>query len=91
MFVLRAITQDFWVTLASQVIQHARQGHFRSSGLEATLHRSFDPILRFRLAHTVEEETRITAKIVRRRERDRIDPLLDYGKAKGWKAGYAMS
>ena len=77
--------------LASQVIQHARQGHFRLSGLEAALHRGFDPVLCFRLAHTVEEETRITTKIVSRRERDRIDSLLDYGKAKSWKAGYAMS
>src|SRR5450755_4351772 len=81
----------FCVALASQVIQHARQCHFRLSGLEAALHRGFDPVLCFRLSHTVEEETRITAKIVSRRECDRIDPLLDYGKAKGWKAGYAMS
>src|ERR1700690_3525257 len=77
--------------LATQAIQHARQCHFRLSGLEAALHRGFDPVLCFRLAHTVEEETRITAKIVSRRECDGIDPLLDYGKAKGWKAGYAMS
>src|SRR5579863_3635912 len=79
------------VALAGQVIQHARQDHFRLSGLEAAFHRSFDPVLRFGLAHTVEEETRIVAEVFRRRERDCIDPLLDYGNAKSWKGGYAMS
>src|SRR5664279_2155938 len=39
-----------------QVNQHARQIHFRFTGLEAVLHRGFDPVLCLRLARTVEEE-----------------------------------
>jgi len=41
-FLLRS--PKFWVALANQVIQHARQNYFRFSGLEATFHRGFDPV-----------------------------------------------
>ena len=68
--------------MLSQVTQHLRQGHFRFSGLEAAFHRGFDPVLRFRVARTVEEETGVTPKVFRRRERDRIDSLPDHCKAK---------
>jgi hypothetical protein len=46
-FLLRS--PKFCVALASQVIQHARQDHFRFSGLEATFHRGFDPVLLYDL------------------------------------------
>src|SRR5664279_6475040 len=63
LFLLRSPKFCVAVSIAGQVIQHARQRHFRFSGLEAASHRGFNPVLHFWLAHTVEEQARITAEV----------------------------
>ena len=49
-------------------IHHARQGHFRASGLEAAPQRGLNSVLCFRIAHTIKEEVRVTTEVLHRRE-----------------------
>ena len=76
--------------MVSQVAQHSGQGHFRISGLEAALHRGSDPALGLGVAHTLAEESGIATEVLDRRERDRIDPLLDRDLADSRKPGNPM-
>jgi hypothetical protein len=69
--------------VVSQVAQHLGQGHFRVSRLESALHRGLGPALRLRIAHALSEEIGIATKVLGRRKRDRIDPILDRDTASG--------
>jgi hypothetical protein len=71
----------------SQVAQHLGQGHFRVSRLESALHRGLDPALSLRVAHALGEEIGIATKVLVRRKRDRINPLLDRDMAGGREPG----
>src|SRR5207253_2010414 len=77
--------------LAFQATQHLREGHLRLSRLKAPFHRGFDPVLRLWIADTFKEQGRIPTEVFRRRERERIDSLLDCGKADSRKAGDPVS
>jgi NADPH-dependent 2,4-dienoyl-CoA reductase/sulfur reductase-like enzyme len=61
------------------VSQQPAKGHFPVSGLEGALERGLDALLGLGVAYAVAEETGIAAEVLGRRERDRIDPLLDCG------------
>jgi hypothetical protein len=63
--------------------QHPRQGHFRVSSLKAALHRRADQELRVGIAHTLVEEIGIATELLRRREGDLIDAVLDRDLARG--------
>jgi hypothetical protein len=60
-----------------EVAQHPGQGHFCGSRLEAFVHRGLDPALRFGIAHAFAEEIGIATEVLGRRERGRIDPILE--------------
>ena len=78
------------LSMVSQVAQHPGQVDFRFAGLEAALHRGLDPALGLRVAHALAEEIGIATEVFGRRERDRIDPLLDRDMAGGREPGDSM-
>src|SRR5262249_5415879 len=66
------------------------QVHFRISRLEPAFQRGLEPVLGPRFAHAVAKEIGIAAEVFDRRERNRIDALLDHDKAGGWKSSDSM-
>ena len=79
------MTSGWWPTTA--VAQHVGQRHLAVSGLEAALHRALDTGLRLAVAHAFSEEIGIATEVLGRRERDRVDPILDHGMACGREPG----
>jgi DNA-binding CsgD family transcriptional regulator len=59
------------------IAQDLSKGHLRISGLQAALHRGSDSALHLGGAHRLAEDVGITAEVLGRRERDRVDALLD--------------
>jgi hypothetical protein len=73
--------------LLGQVTKHAAQGHLCVPVLKAVLDGAADPGLRFRRLHALEEEIRVAAKLVGRRQRYRVDAVLDNGVTGGGETG----
>src|SRR5215813_3760181 len=70
-----------------EVAQHATQRHFRFAGLEPALDRRLQSLLNFGVLKGLTEELRISAKLLARRECDRIDPLFHHDVTTGGKPG----
>src|SRR5712691_3713630 len=85
-FVPRTIF-DRW---SIQVAKQPGQVHFRLSGLEAALQRGSEPALGLGIAQALAEEIGIATEVLGRRERDRIDAVLDRDKAGGRKPADPM-
>src|SRR5262245_57411760 len=73
-------------SMVGQVAQQAGQVHFRLSGLKAALQRGLEPALGLGVARALAKEIGIATEILGRRERDRIDAVLDRDEAGGRKA-----
>jgi hypothetical protein len=85
------ITLCFFQSTIGQAADHSAKGQFRFSGLEAALHRGLDALLRLGVEHALAEEIGVAPEVLGRRERDRIDPVLDHDLASGWEPGDPMS
>jgi hypothetical protein len=71
-------------SVPGQFSTHPRQSHFGISSLEATLHRGLDLALSLGGTHALAEEIGVAAEVLGWRQRDCIDPVLDYKLAGGW-------
>src|SRR5262245_42730765 len=74
----------------TQLAQHSGQVHFPVAGLEAALERGLKAALGLGLTGPLAEEVGIAPKVLGRRERDRIDAVLDRNMAGGRKLGDSM-
>src|SRR5262245_33909419 len=72
-------------SLAYEITHLAGQRHFPVASLEAALHCGLHPPLVLGVAHALEEESGVATVLLGRRQRDRIDPILDDGLTGGRK------
>ena len=72
--------------MLSQLAHQPGEVHLRIAGLEAALHRGLVPLLGLGVSARLEEEIGIAAEVLDRRERDRVDPILDDGLSGGREA-----
>ena len=62
---------------SAQLPQQSAQSHFRLSSLKAVFHRGLGALLGLGSAGALAEEIGIAAEVLGRRERDRVDALLE--------------
>src|SRR5262249_26014119 len=74
----------------NQITHHQAERHFAIVSLKPARHGDPDPALCLGIARTLEKEIRIATEIIRWRQRDRIDALLERGAAGGRKSGDPM-
>ena len=75
----------------SQAAQHSRQIHFGLSCLQAVFHSGFDQVLRLGVAQSHSKNLGVTAEVLCRRERNRVDPIFDCDVARSRETGDSKS
>ena len=73
-----------------QITDDVRELHLHLSGLQPSAHGGLNSALRLRVPYPFAEEIGIATEVLGRRERDRVDPVLDRHMAGGRKRGDPM-